>query len=207
MSGFDTSRPGIIAMAKQHGSILRGFGPPVPQAGVVGDLYIDVLSTWQLFEKREINGLDDWGHFLWTIPPLYRNSLKWFGPSGPGNTLGVPGDYFLQWAGYDNYGMNPTIWGPKLWTGWPENGDGPGTVIAYQKDGVYPLGLADEGPVKVDVALNQLIAVGIFDEYVIPFTVTANSGDPVLQLGTQSSGQLVIVAINPLYTAEDEHAL
>jgi hypothetical protein len=28
-----------------------------------------------------------------------------------------------------------------------ENGDGPGTVIADQKTGVYPLGLLDEGPV------------------------------------------------------------
>lgn len=206
MSGFDTSRPGIVAMAKQHGSVLRGFGPPVPQAGVVGDLYIDVL-TWQLFEKRNINGLDDWGHYLFITPPLYRNSLKWFGPSAPANTLGVPGDYFLQWAGYDNYGMQPTIWGPKLWTGWPENGDGPGTVIAYAMNGIYPLGLADEGPVFADMMLNQLIAAGIFDEYIIPMTVTANPGDPVLQLGTQSSGQLVLVAMNALYTAQDEHAL
>ena len=206
MSGFDTSRPGIIAMAKQHGSILRGFGPPVPQAGVVGDIYIDTL-TWQLYEKREINGLDDWGHFLWTVPPLYRNSLKWFGPSAPANSLGVPGDYFLQWAGYNNYGMNPNIWGPKMWTGWPENGDGPGTVIAIGFPDVYPLGLADEGPSLVDRQLNQLIAIGIFDEYVIPFTVTANPGDPILQLGTQGSGSLVMVDINPLYTAEDAHAL
>lgn len=206
MSGFDTSRPGIVAMAKQHGSVLRGFGPPVPQAGVVGDLYIDVL-TWQLFEKRNINGLDDWGHYLFITPPLYRNSLKWFGPSAPNQTLGVPGDYFLQWAGYDNYGMQPTIWGPKLWTGWPENGDGPGTVIAYAMNGVYRLGLADEGSVLVDMMLNQLIATGIFDEYIIPIIVTANPGDPVLQLGTQSSGQLVLVAMNALYTAQDEHAL
>lgn len=206
MSGFDTSRPGIVAMAKQHGSVLRGFGPPVPQAGVVGDLYIDVL-TWQLFEKRNINGLDDWGHYLFITPPLYRNSLKWFGPSAPNQTLGVPGDYFLQWAGYDNYGMQPTIWGPKLWTGWPENGDGPGTVIAYAMNGVYRLGLADEGSVLADMMLNQLIATGIFDEYIIPIIVTANPGDPVLQLGTQSSGQLVLVAMNALYTAQDEHAL
>lgn len=206
MSGFDTSRPGIVAMAKQHGSILRGYGPPVPQAGVVGDLYINVL-TWDLHEKREINGLDDWGHFLFVLPPLYHYALKWFGASAPDNTLGVPGDYFLQWAGYDNYGMQPTIWGPKLWTGWPENGDGPGTVIADQKTGVYPLGLADEGLVKTDMMLNQLIAIGIFDEYIIPLKVTANPGDPVLQLGTQGSGQLVIVPINALYTAEDEHAI
>jgi hypothetical protein len=208
MSGFDTARgaSSIVAMAKQFGSILRGYGPPVPQAGVVGDLYTDVM-TWQLFEKRNVNGLDDWGHYLFVIPPLYTNSLKWFGAGAPSNDLGVPGDYFLQWAGYDNYGMQPTIWGPKLWTGWPEVGDGPGTVIANQHPGVYPIGLLDEGPVRVDMKPNQLIAVGIFDEYIIPFPVTANPGDPVGQLGVKSSGNLVVVTINPLYTAEDEHAL
>lgn len=207
MSGFDTSRPGIVAMAKQHGSILRGYGPPVPQAGVVGDLYIDTMFTWRIFEKREINGLDDWGHFLWIIPPLYRNSLKWFGASPPDNSLGVPGDYFLQWAGYDNYGMNPTIWGPKLWTGWPENGDGPGTVIATGHPEVHQLGILDEGPNLTDMMLDQLIAIGIFDEYIIPFPITANPGDPVSQLGSQTSGNLVVVEINALYTAEDEHAI
>jgi hypothetical protein len=55
--------------------------------------------------------------------------------------------------------------------------------------------------------LNQLIAEGLFDEYIIPVIVTANPGDPVLQLGMQSSGTLVVLTINTLYTAEDEHAL
>jgi hypothetical protein len=203
MSGFDTSRPGIVAMAKQHGSILRGFGPPVPQAGVVGDLYIDNL-TFRMFEKRDINGLDDWGHFLFFVPPLYKYSLKWFGASAPDNTLGVPGDYFMQWAGYDNYGMNPLIWGPKLWTGWPENGDGPGTVIADQRTGVYPLGLLDEGPVKTDMMLNQLIAIGIFDEYVFRSRLQIRVIRFAAWYGFWSvSG----VDINALYTAEDRHAI
>jgi hypothetical protein len=192
-------------MAKQHGSILRGYGPPVPQAGVTGDLYIDRL-TFQLFEKRNINGLDDWGHYLWVVPPLYTNGLKWFGASPPDDTLGIVGDYFLLWAGYDNYGMQPTIFGPKTWEGWPGVDDEP-TVVIVGDGAVNRLGLLDEGPDAVDMMRNQLIAIGIFDEYIIPFPVTANPGDPVLQIGVTGGGTLVMVTINPLYTAEDEHAL
>ena len=49
MAGFDngTLQSGIYFQTKQLGSILRGFGPPVPQAGVVGDVFIDV-QTWYL---------------------------------------------------------------------------------------------------------------------------------------------------------------
>src|SRR4029077_5161760 len=124
MSGFSTSRPSVIAAPKQHGSILRGWGPPVPKAGVLGDLYIDNL-TFQLFEKRCFHSLDDWGHYLFVVPSAYRNTLKWFGPNRPNDSLGGAGDHFLQWAGYDNYGMQPTIFGPKLIDGWPENGGDP----------------------------------------------------------------------------------
>jgi hypothetical protein len=203
MSGFDTGMAGtsIPFMAKQFGPILRGFGPPVPQAGVVGDLYIDNL-TFQMFEKREINGLDDWGHYLFIIPSPYTTTLKWFGPNGPNNNIGIVGDYFLQWAGYPNYGMQPLIWGPKTWTGWPENGDGPGTIISGSD--VLPIGLLSEGAPLTDTQLTQLIAEGLLSEYIIPFPVTANSGDPVLELGLQSSGTLVTVTINSIYTAEDE---
>ena len=204
MSGFSTSRFGTDSIAKQHGSILRGSGPPVPQAGVVGDLYIDVL-TFQFFEKRKRNGLDAWGHYLFSVPSLYRNTLKFFGASGPSNTIGIIGDYFLQWSGYANYGMMPTIWGPKQWTGWPENGDGPSNPITDSN--ILRLGLLDDGTALKDVAPSQLIATGLFDEYIIPVPVTANPSEPVTQIGVQSTGQLVLLTINPLYTAEDEHAL
>jgi hypothetical protein len=209
MSGFDSGSgsSGIVFMAKQFGSILRGFGPPVPQAGVVGDLYIDV-TTWNFYEKRIVNGVDDWGHYLFQIPPVYRTALKWYGPSAPPDTIGVPGDYFLQWSGFPNYGMQPLIWGPKQWTGWPENGDGPGTDIASGYGGfVLPVGLQDEGATVDDSASSQLIAIGLTAEYVIPVPVTAQDKDEVLQLGLQSNGQLVTVGLNSLYTAQDEHDL
>ncbi len=206
MAGFDngTMQGGIYAQAKQFGSILRGFGPPVPQAGVTGDLYIDNV-TFQLFEKREINGLDDWGHYLWIVPTLYHTTLKWFGPNGPNNDIGIVGDYFLQWAGYPNYGMQPLIWGPKAWSGWPENGDGPGTVIVGNT--VLPIGLLSEGAPLTDVQPSRLIAIGLLSEYIIPVPVTAAAGDPVLELGLQSSGDLISVTVNSLYTAEDELSL
>ena len=101
MSGFSTTRSNMWSIdniSKQYGSILRGYGPPVPKAGVIGDLYIDSL-THQLFEKRRVNSLDDWGHYLWVVPSLYRNALKWFGPTRPLNVIGRPGDYYLHWSG------------------------------------------------------------------------------------------------------------
>lgn len=206
MSGFSTSRFGLHSVAKQYGSILRGFGPPVPKAGVLGDLYIDTL-TFQLFEKRSVEGLDDWGHYLFVVPSTYRNSLKWFGPSRPSNTLGVPGDYFLQWGGYDNYGMQLSIFGPKIIVGWPENGDGGNGGPVINVTTVRPIGLSDEGTPLADKMPTQLIAIGLLDEYIIPLSVTANPGEHVPQVGVPNTGTLVITELNPLYTAEDEHAL
>jgi hypothetical protein len=58
-----------------------------------------------------------------------------------------------------------------------------------------------------DVQANQLIAVGVADEYIIPLTVTANPGEPVAPIGVPNTGTLVLTTINPLYTAEDEHAI
>ncbi len=204
MSGYSTTRgfSSPVDASKRQGAIFRGFGPPVPQAGVAGDLYIDVL-TWQFFEKREIDGLDAWGHYLFTVPSTYRMSLKWFGAGAPSNNIGVNGDYYLQWAGYPNYGMQPLIWGPRDFVGWPENGDGPGLIIVVC-DTVLPLGLLDEGTPLTDVQRSQLLALGLLDEYVLPFPVTADCGETILQIGLQGSGTLVTVTLNTLYTAEDE---
>lgn len=122
MSGFDTpaAQHGIFAQTKQFGSLLRGNGPPVPQMGVTGDLYVDE-QTWQLFNKRALDNISPWGHYLFTVPLTYRATLKWFSAARPSNSVGVDGDYCLIWGAYPNYGMQPSILGPKAAGVWPAN--------------------------------------------------------------------------------------
>jgi len=212
MAGFDngTIQGGVFFQAKQFGSIIRGLGPPVPQAGVVGDLYIDV-QAWSLFNKRSSDAggdVDPWGHYLFTIPTMYRTQLKWFSSSAPSDDIGIAGDYCLLWGGYTNYGMQPSIYGPKQATGWPENGNGGTLPIAAAGVGtVLQVGLLDEGPSLPDSSSTQLVVVGLTSEYIIPVPVTAGAGEPVTQLGLQSGPASVAVTINPLYTAEDSHEL
>lgn len=209
MSGFDngTTQGGIFFQAKQFGSILRGFGPPVPQAGVVGDLYIDV-QTWFLYNKRSNDSLDPWGHYLFQVPLAYRVSLKWFNAYAPGDDVGIAGDYCLLWAGWSNYGMQPSIYGPKQVSGWPENGEGGTVLIAAAGAGtVLPVGLSDEGAPIAYSTSTQLVVVGLLDEYILAIPATAGAGEPVTQLGLQSGPAAVTVVVNPLYTAEDEHAI
>jgi len=212
MSGFDngTLQSGVFFQAKQFGAIMRGFGPPVPQSGVVGDLYIDV-QTWQLFNKRSSasgDNLDPWGHYLFVVPLQYRATLKWFNSYAPGNDIGVVGDYCLLWAGWSNYGMQVSVYGPKQANGWPENGNGGTVPIAVAGAGtVLPVGLLDEGAPVPYSNSSQLIVVGLTDEYILAIPVTANAGDPVTQQGLQSGPAAITVALNPLYTATDEHAV
>lgn len=212
MSGFDngTLQGGVFFQAKQFGGIMRGFGPPVPQSGVIGDLYIDV-QTWQLFNKRSAgsgDGIDPWGHYLFIVPIAYRTALKWFSAFAPGDDVGVTGDYCLAWAGWSNYGMQPSIYGPKQVTGWPENGNGPNVTIAAAGAGtVLPVGLSGEGAALPESNSTQLVVVGLLDEYILGVPVRALAGDPVTQQGLQSGPAAVAVALNALYTAEDQHAL
>lgn len=209
MAGFDngTLQGGIFFQAKQFGAIMRGLGPPVPQSGVVGDVYIDT-QTWQLFNKRATNDTDPWGHYLFVVPALYRTSLKWFSAAAPGDDVGVAGDYCLAWAGWANYGMQPSIYGPKQAANWPENGEGPDVLIAALGAGtVLPVGLTGEGVPITDSPSTQLIVVGLSDEYILPIPVPTGAGSPVAQLGLQSGPAAVAVAINSLYTATDEHAI
>jgi hypothetical protein len=209
MSGFDNGsmQGGVFFQAKQFGAIMRGLGPPVPQAGVVGDVYIDT-QTWQLFNKRATNDIDPWGHYLFVVPATYRTALKWFSSAAPGDDVGAVNDYCLAWAGWANYGMQPSIYGPKQAAGWPENGDGPDTSIAALGAGtVLPVGLTGEGAAIPDSPSTQLIVAGLVDEYILPIPVPAGAGSPVQQLGLQSTPASVAVAINPLYTATDEHAI
>jgi hypothetical protein len=137
MSGYDngTLQQGVFAQVKQFGSILRGFGPPVPQAGVVGDLYIDV-QTWFIYAKRSTDAsgdVDPWGHYLFQVPDMYAARLKWFNAYQPTNDIGIDGDYCLLWGGYPNYGLQPSIYGPKAAGIWPT----PPTAVAVTLNPLY----------------------------------------------------------------------
>lgn len=209
MSGFDngSAQSGVFFQAKQFGPILRGFGPPVPQAGVVGDVYIDT-QTWFIYSKRAGNDVDPWGHYLFVVPVTYRNTLKWFASSAPSNDIGVLGDYCLAWAGWANYGLQPSIFGPRAVNGWTENGDGTDTPI----DPLYaltalPAGLSDEGAAIAYSSSTQLIVAGLADEFILAIPAAPNAGDPVTQLGLGSYAANITVVLNPLYTADDRHGI
>ena len=93
----------------------------MPQAGVVGDVYIDV-NSWYLYSKRSTDAgadVDPWGHYIFSVPSTYQTTLKWFVPTPPSNDIGVNGDYALLWGGYPNYGLQPSIYGPKSGGVWP----------------------------------------------------------------------------------------
>jgi hypothetical protein len=205
MSGFDngTTQGGVFSQTKQFGAILRGFGPPVPQSGVLGDLYIDA-QTWQLFNKRLTDGsVDPWGHYLFVVPMAYRASLKWFSASFPGDDIGVPGDFCLLWAGFVNYGMQPSVYGPKQSTSWPESGNGPDVVISSAT--VVPVGISGEGTPLAESNSTQLIAVGLTSEVILPVPVLASVGNVVTQKGLETGPTQVTVTLNPLYAAEDQY--
>jgi hypothetical protein len=207
--GFDngTQSGGVSAQVKQFGSILRGFGPPVPQAGVVGDLYIDV-QTWFLYEKRATNDTDPWGHYLFEVPAAYQSQLKWFSASYPGDSIGIAGDYCLLWGGHANYGLQPSIFGPKSAANqWPEGGNGPGTTLNVTGAGfAYPLGLADEGTTPNAYSTSsQLIVAGLVDEFILAIPVDPVAGEAIGQLGLLGQPANVAVVLNPLYTGVDTH--
>ena len=122
MSGFDngTLQQGVFAQTKQFGPVLLGTGEPNPSAGVVGDVYIDTQTQF-LYVKRSSDGLSSWGNYLFLVPPTYQGALNWFSSATPTNDLGANGDYCLIWGGYPNYGLQPSILGPKAAGAWPAN--------------------------------------------------------------------------------------
>ena len=209
MSGFDqgTVQGGVFAQAKQFGSILRGSGPPVPAAGVVGDLYIDT-QTWFLYEKRSAESTDPWGHYLFAVPAQYQSGLNWFSSSLPTNNFGANGDYCLLWAGFNNYGLQPSICGSNVNGYWPESGDGPDLLLDPAYAGYsLPAGEADEGaPIEFSNSW-QLIVAAEDSEYVLSIPVPQVGGTPILQRAEQSAPVVAGVVFNPLYSAEDEHAI
>jgi len=207
MGGFDngTIQGGVFAQAKQFGAILRGFGPPAPQAGVVGDVYIDV-QTWLLYAKRETQGSDPWGDWLFQVPAMYRSTLKWFSASLPANDVGVDDDYCLLWCGFDNYGVEPSVFGPKVDGCWPESGTGPTLLLDVLYAGYeLPVGLDDEGTPTAYSSSTQLIVAGLSDEYVLAIPVLQTANQPVDELGLLSLPPGMDVEINPLYPAIDVH--
>lgn len=209
MSGFDNGsmQRGAQAYAKQLGSVLRGFGPPIPAVGVVGDLYLDT-QTFFIYENRADNVTDPWGHYLFQVPAAYQASLKWFSSSLPANSIGITGDYCLLWGGYPNYGTQPSICGPKLASGWAENGAGPDTQIdAIGADTGLSVGLVDEGAALGYSASTQIVVAGLIDEYILAIPVSDDAGTPVSQAGLQSSPASVTVVSNPLYTSQDQHTV
>ena len=209
MSGFDqgTVQGGVFAQTKQFGSILRGYGPPVPGAGVVGDLYIDV-QTWFIYEKRSAEGTDPWGHYLFAVPAQYQSSLNWFSSALPTNSFGANGDYCLLWAGFNNYGLQPSVCGPNANGYWPESGDGPDLLLDPTNAGYTILaGLADEDATLTAFSNSwQLVVDGLDTEYVLSIPVPQSTGTSLLERGLQCAPVVQAVALNPLYTAEDSHA-
>ena len=210
MSGFDqgTAQGGIFAQAKQFGSVLRGSGPPVPGAGVVGDLYIDV-QTWFLYEKRSTEGTDPWGHYLFAVPVQYQSGLNWFSSSLPTNSFGANGDYCLLWGGFNNYGLQPSFCGPNTNGYWPESGDGPDLLLDPTNAG-YSIfvGLTDENTTLTAFSNSwQLIVDGLDTEYVLSIPVSQAVGTSLLERGLQCAPVVTAVVLNPLYVAEDEHAI
>lgn len=207
MSGFDDgSSDSVFAQAKQFGSILRGFGPPVPQAGVVGDLYLDT-QTFFLYVKREQQSTDPWGHYLFAVPLAYQSGLKWLSSFLPTNDFGVNGDYCLLWSGFGNYGLQPSICGPMASSCWPESGDGPDLLLDAAYAGYsLPEGLSDEGTAIAFSNSWQLIVVGLDTEYIMSIPVLQLGGTTFLQRGLQSTPAVVAVALDPLYSAVDKHA-
>ena len=210
MAGFDngTAQSGVFAQAKQFGAVLRGSGPPVPGAGVEGDLYLDV-QTWFLYEKRDPEGIDPWGHYLFQVPAAYQSGLNWFSSALPTNSFGANGDYCLLWAGYNNYGLQPSVCGPNVNGYWPESGDGPDLLLDVTNAGyTIPAGLSDEDATLTAFSNSwQLVVVGVDTEYVLSIPVPQTAGTPVLQRGLRAAPVVQAVALNPLYSAEDAHAV
>lgn len=209
MSGFDSgsSQGGIFAQTKQFGPILRGSGPPVPGAGVTGDLYIDV-QTWFLYEKRSAEGTDPWGHYLFVVPAQYQLGLNWFSSSLPTNIFGANGDYCLLWGGFNNYGLQPSFCGPNTNGYWPESGDGPNLLLDPAYAGYsLPAGELDEGAPIAFSNSWQLIVAAEDSEYVLSIPVPQVGNTPSIQRAEQCAPVVTAVALNPLYTAEDEHAV
>lgn len=208
MGGFDNGAAyggGLFAQNKQFGAVLRGIGAPAPSSGSAGDVYVDTQS-WLIYCKRQPEGSDPWGDYIFMLPATYRSGLKWFSSSPPTNDIGVNGDYCLLWGGYSNYGTQPSIYGPKVDGCWPEIGSGPDILLDPAYAGyTLPVGLADEGDAIAYSASTQLIVTGLVDEYILAIPLTQLYNSPNTETGLDSLPASIVVNVNPLYTADSVH--
>lgn len=170
-------------------------------------MYLDT-QTGFLFEKRDNEAIDPWGHHILTVPAAYVPTLKWFSAFPPTNDVGVPGDYCIAWAGFANYGIEPSLYGPKQTYGWPELGSGPDTIIdpLYAAD-VLPVGLLDEGTTLAFSTSTQIIVTGLADEYILAIPTLLDADEEVLQIGLASGPTQTPMDINPAYTSIDVHTV
>ena len=210
MSGIDngTLQSGIRAQVKQFGAILRGLGPPAPQAGVVGDIYIDTQTNF-LYAKRDAEGTDPWGNYLFQVPDAYVSTLKWFSATQPSNSIGIDTDYCLLWGGYSNYGVQPSVYGPKTDGCWPESGSGPIVLLDPTYAGFeIPTGLTDEGSQVAYDTSTQLVVTGLTDEFILAIPIAQLPNSPVTDEGLLfPPAHMVGVNVDPLYSATNSHAV
>ena len=70
-----------------------------------------------------------------------------------------------------------------------------------------PAGLESEGALIAFSNSWQLVVAGLDTEYVLSIPVPQMVGTSVIERGLQSAPAVVPVALNPLYSAEDQHVI
>jgi hypothetical protein len=115
---------GPVGPAGEDGATIHaGEGAPDEELGVVGDYYLDLLSGDLYGPKTE----DGWGDSISLIGPEGQQGEPgedgtriYSGSQPPDNSIGNPGDFYLNTDTYDLYG-------PKTASGWgsPINLQGP----------------------------------------------------------------------------------
>lgn len=190
----------VAAFPQMHvvksGLIMRGEGPPGPNIGYVGSIYIDNNSR-QIYMKRFPFGhkANPWCNHFMTLPDnsVFYN-LKWFGASRPSNSLGVDGDHYLMWD-CDAYSLVPRVFGPKTDGRWPENAIGPEVCATTDLATVLSIGLeAPDGSADTIDYAQALIHAGLIDETqyadITPFRCTTS-------IGLDTSGAELTGTLNP----------
>lgn len=195
MSGVQSNlfgRPeGYHGLVQNSGAIMRGEGPPHPNRGHVGNVYIDT-TTWFLYVRRFCDGAPTWGNWVFQVPTTIRYSVQWYCSGFPSDALGRPGDYAFVWD-CGTFSLVPHVFGPKTDT-WPEAGDGPAFDI--DTSGFYAIGHLGEDttlqafPSQFIQAIGMLGEQGDVGDYIAPL----NSGQ---MIGLGSMGRDMMATLNP----------